>query len=132
MKPLLSTVAAVSAAALVPAAQGIAKPLTTAPPEVINVRITMTDTAYTVGPKSAPRGAIGRFILVNRGKKPHTFALGHTRHGTGSQTGFTRTLKPAQQVVLILFLDFRGLIPYRATEPADRNKAAMQGTFRIT
>jgi hypothetical protein len=125
-------IAAVSTVALIPAAQSLARPQTTAPPEVITVRINMTDTAFHVGPKSAPRGDLGRFILVNRGKKPHAFALGHTNHGTGSQTGFSRTLKPGQQVVLILFLDFRGSLPYRGTLPADRVKPAMQGTFRIT
>jgi hypothetical protein len=128
----LYAIGAVATVALVPAAQSLARPLTTAPPEVITVRINMTDTAFRVGPKSAPRGDLGRFILVNRGKKPHAFALGHTKHGTGSQTGFTRTLKPGQQVVLILFLDFRGELPYRGTLPADRVNPAMQGTFKIT
>ena len=74
---------------------------------------------------------MGRFILVNTGKKPHTFVLGHERRGTGTQTGFTKSLKPHQQSILILFLDFRGSLPYRATLPADRSKPAMQGTFRI-
>ena len=119
--------ASVAAVTLVPAAQS-----TTAPPEVITVRITMTDTAFRVSPKSAPRGDIGRFVLVNRGKKAHTFALGHTQHGTGTQTGFTRTIKPGQQAVLILFLDYRGLLPYRGTLPHDRNLAARKGTFKIS
>lgn len=132
MRRSLYALGAVATVALVPAAQSVARPLTTAPPEVITVRINMSDTAFRVGPKSAPRGDLGRFILVNRGKKPHTFALGHTKHGTGSQTGFARTLKPGQQVVLILFLDFRGSLAYRGTLPADRTKAAMQGTFKIT
>jgi hypothetical protein len=128
----LYAIVAVSAAALVPAAQSPAQLGTTAPPEVVTVKITMTDAAFGVTPKSAPRGAIARFILVNRGKKTHTFALGHTRHGTGSQTGFVKSLKPAEQSVLILFLDYRGLLPYRGTLAADRAKPAMQGTFRIT
>jgi hypothetical protein len=128
----LLAIATVSAAALVPAAQSPAQPQTTAPPEVITVRVNMTDSAFRVSPKSAPRGDLGRFILVNRGKKPHAFALGHTKHGTGTQTGFSRTLKPGQQVVLILFLDFRGALAYRGTLPADRVKPAMQGTFKIT
>jgi hypothetical protein len=131
VKALLSTCAAVSAVALVPAAQGVAQPQTTAPPEVITVRINMTDAAFGVTPKSVPRGDIARFILVNRGKQAHTFALGHTKHASGTQTGFTRTVKPGQQAVLILFMDYRGLLPYRGTQPADRNKAAMQGTMKI-
>jgi hypothetical protein len=115
----------------VPAAQSPAKPTTTAPPEVITVRVTLTDSRFAVTPKSAPRGDLGRFILVNRGKKVHTFALGHLKHASGSQTGFTRTLKPGQQLVLIFFLDYRGQLDYRGTQPHEQ-KPEMRGTFRIT
>lgn len=127
----LIAIAAISAAAFVPASQSIAEPATTAPPEVITVKITMTDAAFNVSPKSAPRGDMGRFILVNRGTRAHSFALGDARRGSGSQTGFTRTVAPGQQLVLIFFLDFRGLLPYRGTLPADQ-KPAMRGTFKIT
>ena len=67
-----------------------------------------------MSPKFAQRGSMGRFILVNTGKKPHTFVMGHERRGTGVQTGFKKSLKPSEQSVLILFLDFRGAIPYHA------------------
>jgi len=127
----LFTLAAVSAVALVPAAQSADQPQTTAPPPVSNIKVTITDTGITITPKRAQRGSMGRFILVNTGKKAHTFVLGHERRGTGVQTGFKKALKPSQQSVLILFLDFRGLIPYHAPLPADRNKPRMQGTFRI-
>jgi hypothetical protein len=123
--------AAALAVALVPAAQSAVEPRTTAPPPVANIKITITDTGISMSPKRAQRGTMGRFILVNTGKKPHTFVLGHERRGTGTQTGFTKSLKPHQQSVLILFLDYRGVLPYRATLPADRSKPAMQGTFRI-
>ena len=132
MKRRVSAIVVILAAAFVSAAQAPAKPLTTAPPEVITVKITMTDTRFSVSPKSAPRGDIGRFILVNRGKKPHAFALGHLNHASGSQTGFMRTLKPSEQSLLILFLDYRGVLPYRGTLPHDRQQAAKQGLFRIT
>ena len=132
MRKSLYAIAAISTVSLVPAAQSVARPLTTAPPEVTTVRINMTDAAFRVGPRSAPRGDLCRFILVNRGKKPHTFALGRTKRGTGSQAGFTRTLKPGQQVMVIRFLDVRGALPYRGTLPVDRVKESMQGTFRIT
>jgi len=121
----------VSAVALVPAAQSADRPQTTAPPPVSNIKIIITDTGITVSPKLAQRGSMGRFILVNRGKKPHTFVLGHERRGTGVQTGFKKALKPNQQSVLILFLDFRGAIPYHSPLPADRSKPRMQGIFRI-
>ena len=131
MKSRLIALAAVSAVALVPAAQSADQPRTTAPPQVANIKITISDTGIRISPKSAQRGSMGRFIIVNVGKKPHTIVLGHERRGTGVQTGFSKSLKPSQQAVLLLFLDFRGLIPYRATLPADRSKPAMQGTFRI-
>jgi len=115
----------------VPAAQSADQPQTTAPPQVANIKITISDTGIRVSPKIAQRGSMGRFVLVNVGKKPHTIVLGHERRGTGVQTGFSKSLRPGQQAVLLLFLDFRGLVPYRATLPADRTKPAMQGTFRI-
>jgi hypothetical protein len=118
-------------AAAVAVAQGAAQTATTAPPVVVPVKITMTDTAFHMSPKSAVRGAVARFILVNRGTKPHTFVLGNTKAGTGRQTGFTKTLKPSEQSILVLFLDFRGLIPYRGGLPADRSKPGMKGVFKI-
>ena len=131
MKSRLFALAAASAVALVPAAQSADHPQTTAPPPVSNIKITITDTGIKVSPKFAQRGSMGRFILVNTGKKPHTFVLGHERRGTGVQTGFKKALKPNQQSVLILFLDFRGAIPYHSPLPADKNKPRMQGIFRI-
>lgn len=131
MKSRLFALAAVSAVALVPAAQSALQPQTTAPPPVSNIKVTITDTGVTISPKLAQRGSMGRFILVNRGKKPHTFVLGHERRGTGVQTGFKKALKPSEQSVLILFLDFRGAIPYHSPLPADKTKPRMQGIFRI-
>lgn len=131
MKSRLFALAAVSAVALVPAAQSARQPQTTAPPPVSNIKVVITDSGITVTPKRAQRGSMGRFILVNTGKKPHTFVLGHERRGTGVQTGFKKALKPSQQSVLILFLDFRGAIPYHSPLPADRSKPRMQGIFRI-
>jgi hypothetical protein len=131
VKSRLFALAAVSAVALVPAAQSARQPQTTAPPPVSNIKVVITDSGITVTPKRAQRGSMGRFILVNTGKKPHTFVLGHERRGTGVQTGFKKALKPSQQSVLILFLDFRGAIPYHSPLPADRSKPRMQGIFRI-
>ncbi len=131
MKRRLLGIGAASALALIAVAQGSAGPQTTAPPQVWTIKIMITDSAIHMNPKSAPRGDVGRFILVNAGKKRHAFSLGHQRHQTGSQTGFSRTLNPGQQSILILFLDYRGILPYRGTLPADRLKPAMQGSFRI-
>ena len=131
MKSRLFALAAVFAVALVPAAQSARQPETTAPPPVSNIKVIITDSGITISPKLAQRGSMGRFILVNQGKKPHTFVLGHERRGTGVQTGFKKALKPSQQSVLILFLDFRGAIPYHSPLPADKTKPRMQGIFRI-
>jgi len=131
VKSRLFALAAVSAVALVPAAQSARQPQTTAPPPVSNIKVIITDSGITISPKLAQRGSMGRFILVNTGKKPHTFVLGHERRGTGVQTGFKKALKPSQQSVLILFLDFRGAIPYHSPLPADKSKPRMQGIFRI-
>jgi opacity protein-like surface antigen len=131
VKSHLFALAAVSAVALVPAAQSARQPQTTAPPPVSNIKVIITDSGITISPKLAQRGSMGRFILVNQGKKPHTFVLGHERRGTGVQTGFKKALKPSQQSVLILFLDFRGAIPYHSPLPADKTKPRMQGIFRI-
>ena len=131
MNSRLFALAAVSAVALVPAAHSAYAPATTAPPQVANIKITVTDTGINVSPKRAQRGSMGRFILVNVGKKPHTIVLGHERRGTGVQTGFKKALQPSQQSVLILFLDFRGEVPYRSILPADQGKPRMKGIFRI-
>ncbi len=87
MKVFIHALAATSIFALVSTAQGSAQPRTTAPPPVVTVKVTITDTAIRLSPKRALRGSIGRFILVNRGKKPHTFVLGHERRSSTSAAG---------------------------------------------
>jgi len=131
VKSRLLALAGAFAAVLVPAAQSSAQPETTAPPPVVSVKVTITDAKITMTPKRAQRGSLAQFILLNRGKKPHTFKLGHERRGKGSQTGFTKALKPNQQSVLIVFLDYRGALPYVGSLPADRSKPGMKGTFTI-
>lgn len=131
MRLLFLAPTAALAVALVPAAQSAVQPRTTAPPEVVAIKITITDGAVHMSPRRAQRGAVARFILLNIGKKPHTFLLGHLRRGTGVQTGFVKALKPNEQSILILFLDYRGAIPYRCTLPADRPKPRMKGIFTI-
>jgi hypothetical protein len=124
-------VALVLVAALAAAGRGAAQPSTTAPPQVANVKVFITDTQVRMTPKFAQRGSVARFILFNNGKKPHKLVFGHEKHGTGVQTGFTKALKPNEQAILILFLDYRGLIQWACTLPADRKLPGMRGTFRI-
>jgi hypothetical protein len=128
----LLTLVAASAITLVPAAHGTAAaPRTTAPPPVVTIKIIITDSRIAMSPKRAQRGAMARFVLLNLGKQPHTFKLGHQRHGTGTQTGFTKPLKPGEQHVAIYYLDYRGKLPYFSAEKADRDKPGMKGVFTI-
>ena len=131
MKLSLFALAATLAVLLASAGQSFARPTTTAPPPIVTIKVMITDSKIAMIPKRAQRGVMARFILTNRGVKPHTFKLGHTRHGTGTQTGFTRALKPSAQSILIYYLDYRGKLPYLAPLPADRSKPGMKGIFTI-
>jgi hypothetical protein len=131
VKVRLFALGAVSAVALMLAALSSAQPRTTAPPPVVTVKITITDSRIGISPKRAQRGSMARFILLNLGTKPHTFKLGHERRGTATQTGFTKALKPSEQHILIYYLDYRGKLPYFGSLPADRSKPGMKGIFTI-
>jgi hypothetical protein len=120
----------VSAVALVPAAQTSAQLRTTAPPPVVNIKVTITDTAISMSPKRAQRGDYAR--LVNLGKESHAFTLGNAKPSTGRQTGFTRMLRPKEETILLLFLDYRGPVAYFGTLAADRSKPGMKGFFTIS
>ena len=105
---------------------------TTAPDSYVNIHVTMTDTKFTLSRHSGPAGSDARFILRDVGKKAHAFQLGTAQHGTGFQSGFNTTVKPGQQKILILYLDYRGAkVPYFGSMASDRNKAGMRGVFSI-
>ena len=108
-----------------------AVPLTTAPDLFVTVNVTMTNTKFTLSLHSGPRGADAKFVIHNVSNKPHNFAIGTEKYGTGVQTGFSATVKPGQTTILILFLDIRSTITYGPGLPADRNKPGMRGTFSI-
>jgi len=112
-------------------AYAAAGPQTTAPPPVVDIRVRVTDKAIVVSPKSAYRGSYARFTVVNTGRQKHTILFGKTQKQNGVQTGFNTALKPEQQKILLLFLDYRGGVPYAGTLPADRKKPGMKGTFTI-
>ena len=116
-------------AALVPAVY--AQPKTTAPNVYVNIHVTLTDSRIILDRHTGPRGADARFIIRNIGTKPHTFTLGTAKPGTGGQRGFSTTLKPGGKDILILFLDYRGPVPYFDGLPADRSKPGMKGIFTI-
>ena len=105
---------------------------TTAPDSYVNIHVTMTDTKFTVSRHEGPAGSDARFIIRDIGKKAHAFQLGKAKAGVGFQSGFNATVKPGQQKILILYLDYRGaVVPYFGSMPADRNNAAMKGTFKV-
>jgi len=120
----ITALAVVSAAALGVLAPGAGA--TTAPPPVVTVKVTITDSKIAVSPTRAARGAYARFILVNRGSQQHTFTL-----GSPNGFGFARRLRPSEHKVFLLFLNLRGTLAYRGTAAPDRSKAAMHGLFTI-
>jgi hypothetical protein len=107
-----------SLAVLMSAAQGVARPTTTEPTEIVDVDVTLRDS---------------RFIVRNRGKKPHSFTVGHDKvvvlHKAGLSTGIIRPGSRAR--ILLLFLDYRGKLQYRSIAPADLKNPRMKGYFTI-
>jgi len=126
----LSALAAAAAVTVAPAAQS-SRPETTAPPPLVTIRVTITDSKITLHPKRGQRGSIAQFVVLNLGKKPHAFKLGHEQRGRGVQTGFTTAVKPKEQKIHLQFLDYRGKLPYFGSLPADRSKPGMKGVFTI-
>jgi hypothetical protein len=122
-------VAAAAATGVVIVAPGFARPQTTNPGTYETVKVTITDSATTVRPNVSARGVTAVFIITNRGKKTHTWVIGDTTRGPGKTIGFSRTLKPEQQRTVVLFLDFRGRLPYYI--PDASRKPTMRGAFII-
>lgn len=113
------------------AAGGTLLPRTTAPSIIVKVHVTISDSKIVVSPRHAPRGSDAQFIVRNAGKKVHTFTLGTAKRGTGQQTGFSRVVAPGAQKILLLYLDYRGALPYYSNTPADKTKPGMHGTFVV-
>jgi hypothetical protein len=112
-------------------ASSSARPLTTAPNLFVKVHVTLSDKKITVYPKRAPRGTDAQFIVRNVGKKVHTFTLGTQKRGQGIQTGFSRSVKPGRQLLLLLYLNYRGVLGYYSNTAVDRNNPAMRGKFTV-
>ena len=121
-------VAVASATALVMAAPGFARPQTTNPGAFETVRVVITDSSITVRPRVSGRGVTGIFIITNRGAKTHAWVIGDTTRGPGKNIGFARTLRPGQQRTVVLFLNYRGVLPYYSP---GTGKSAMRGIFTI-
>jgi hypothetical protein len=113
------------------APQAYARPETTAPDVIIDIHVTLTNSRIVLSRHNAPRGTYARFTIRNVGTRPHNFTLGKAKRGSGAQSGFSRTLKARHKQILLLFLDYRGPLPYFAGLPADRRKPGMRGVFTI-
>ena len=110
--------------AFVPA--GYSRTTTTAPNVYISIHVTLTDSKVIVSPRSAPRGSDARFIVRNIGKKPRNFTV-----RTGALTGFSRVFKPGKRAVLLLYLGYRGTMPYYSGATFASTPAAMKGNLLI-
>ena len=121
--------AAVCAAALMVAAPGLARPGTTNEPASFSVKVTLTDRSVRLSPNHGARGSFCTFIVTNRGKKTHRFVIGDVKRGPGYGEGFARTLKPDQQLSIVMYLNYRGLLRYFNNTGAT---AVARGAFRIT
>ena len=122
-------VATASATALAVVSSGFGHPQTTNPGTYETVKVTLTDVSMTVRPNVAARGVTAVFVITNRGKKTRTWVLGDTTRGAGKTIGFARTVRPDQQKTVVLFLDYRGRLPYVSLGAA--KTAALKGSFRI-
>jgi hypothetical protein len=126
MRRGLLTVAA-CAAALVAVTPGLARSRTTNEPAIFTVKVTITDHSIVLSPRHGARGSTVTFILTNRGRKVHTFGIGTAK--AGYSQGFARTLKPNQQLRIVMYLDVRGVLKYY--NRTGKTPVAV-GSFRIT
>jgi len=134
VKSRLIALAAVSAMALIPAGNGVARTRTTEPTEVVRINVTITDTRMTLDQKSAERGAQVNFWVRNVGHRVHDFTFEAQGAAALSNLGYTTgAIKPrSRAVVLQLFMDFRGQFDVKSTQKADANKPRLKQTFNIT
>lgn len=120
---------AASALLLVTAAPSLAYRQTTAAPPIVTIRVTVTDAAITMKPKSATRGSATIFLFSNRTTRSHTVVIGDTERGPGKTIGFAAKLPPNGQHRVVMFLDYRGSLRYSTINAA---KPSYKGIFRIT
>jgi hypothetical protein len=124
-----SLVPVVLLASLTVAASAFARPDTTNAPAFLTVKVTITDTSVTVKPNTAVRGTNAIFILTNRGKTTQKWILGNETRGAGKKSGFASVLAPDQQKHVVMYLDYRGQLPYSTTKVG--GKKQVHGSFKI-
>jgi hypothetical protein len=116
-------------AALAVSASAAARPETTNAPAFLTIKVTITDTSVTVKPSTALRGTNAIFILTNRGKSTQKWVLGTATRGVGKTSGFASVLRPDQQKNVVMYLDYRGSLPYSARKVG--GTAVHKGRFKI-
>ena len=128
MKRVFSMLVSV-AVSLVIVASGFAHSGTTNSPAIFTAKVTLTDTSVAMHPNHAARGSYVTFIITNRGRKKHKFVFGDVKRGPGHTTGFARTLTPNQQLTVVLYLDYRGVLRYSLRTSSGTSIA--KGSFKI-
>jgi hypothetical protein len=93
------------------AAASYARPLTTGPEHVDNVKVTMRDSGISLSKATFLRGGNARFIAINKGSKPYKFKIGVVS---------TKLLKPGQTGIVLAELDFRGKFPLQQLNAAGK------------
>ena len=102
-----------AAAALAVAGSAAGRPATTNVPAIFTVKVTINNTGkIAMVPTHAVRGSTITFILTNRGTKKRTFVIGDAKRGIGKGQGFQQTLKPNGQYTKVMFLGYRGTMPF--------------------
>jgi hypothetical protein len=97
---LLLSLAAVAAVSAQSAAA------TTRPINILNVRVTVTDSALTMSHYRAHRGWGAHFIVTNRGRLPHRVDIGGL---------LTPVLAPGRRAKVSASLEERGRFPFKVT-----------------
>ncbi len=86
-----------------------ARPQTTGPEHVDNVKVTMRDSGIALSKATFLRGDNARFIAVNKGSKPYRLKIGVVQ---------TKLLAPGKTGIILAELDFRGKFPLKQLSAA--------------
>lgn len=118
---------------LVPAAAALNRPQTTEPTDVVDVRVNITDSKMTLSTRILERGVVGRFLIRNLGRRPHSFAFDVEQKPGAGLIGelSTEAIAPGKRKTLLVFLDYRGKYRYGSILPADQKKPRMFGEFQV-
>ena len=118
-----------SLAFLALAANGSARPQTTAPGAYLTVRVSITNKGIAMSPTHARRGQTAIFLLSNRATTSRVFALGDVTLTHHRGTGFAVKLGRNEQKRILLYLTYRGLLPAWL---GSASKTKVVGAFRVT